>query len=604
MFARPQYDAWQPFDGDLTAAIERLPARQEIKSAYARQKRKALGRDLSFKMPPGGSPVDWNSEEIQAWAWPFFSRAYDMRAQFGLVPVMKNDDGTREWLVVPPLGPGMFLYRLNTLTQTFEYAWALGRPGPASAYRPDPRVEIYVDTEFPPNPRLHMPFTTPLASLLRLMDHIDTIVEHTWQANFMNAHPPFVIGTALAHGRGAGLMPGRAEAVQDVLFNPALNAVEDGENPNRAVANFLAAERDAQDAAAAHMSASRSSVAGTQHLAYGPYGERTVYNRYMAWYNNRVLLADGIQLLHAGQAHAPERFIETYEWVESRVYEVLGMASPHAAQTRAAPNNRRVVSFDSGTEAGGSEAETETIASIRGVLQRFLCFVHRTFVAPTAKARVRDKLGRLIASLTRVSAATYLEYLELTNQKESEPYFRMKRELAEQQGTAELEAELAEAARRIRAEAMEKGAPLDDDVVREHLASSPEFQQRMAALMRDGEAAGAWHMSAGAWHPAGGAAPAAPQFVWQPARSLTLGDAVTMIEKGLLEPEPVLRSFLERDGLSQHDIEAFMPKTFGVPPGTAETAEIEAEAKAAAAPAPAARPGTAKKRASRKRQGG
>jgi hypothetical protein len=66
----------------------------------------------------------------------------------------------------------------------------------------------------------------------------------------------------------------------------------------------------------------------------------------------------------------------------------------------------------------------------------------------------------------------------------------------------------------------------------------------------------------------------------------------------------VLRSFLERDGLSQHDIEAFMPKTFGVPPGTAETAEIEAEAKAAAAPAPAARPGTAKKRASRKRQGG
>jgi hypothetical protein len=111
-------------------------------------------------------------------------------------------------------------------------------------------------------------------------------------------------------------------------------------------------------------------------------------------------------------------------------------------------------------------------------------------------------------------------------------------------------------------------------------------------------------MSAGAWHPAGGAAPPAPQFVWQPARSLTLGDAVTMIEKGLLEPEPVLRSFLERDGLSQHDIEAFMPKTFGVPPGTAETAEIEAEAKAAAAPAPAARPGTAKKRASRKRQGG
>jgi hypothetical protein len=67
----------------------------------------------------------------------------------------------------------------------------------------------------------------------------------------------------------------------------------------------------------------------------------------------------------------------------------------------------------------------------------------------------------------------------------------------------------------------------------------------------------------------------------------------------------VLRSFLERDGLSQHDIEAFMPKTFGVPPGTAETAEIEAEAKAAAAPAPAppAPTPTAKKRATRKRHG-
>ena len=59
--------------------------------------------------------------------------------------------------------------------------------------------------------------------------------------------------------------------------------------------------------------------------------------------------------------------------------------------------------------------------------------------------------------------------------------------------------------------------------------------------------------------------PSAPQFLWQPIRSISSGLLIELATRGMIDPKPAVRALLRHEGMTDTEIEEYMPAQMGVP---------------------------------------